>query len=434
MTLLLSNGLPTSIAEVTPGFSMAPRVFSDPSDTYKAMAYEAIYRRQPAVFSVVNRLLYGMSRLPLKAYQFGEDGESRQHVRSGDLPTLVRQPWPRHSRRDLIAALGFDLLVNGKCLAWNFRGRAGMTPDQVWPVPWSCVQPYSDARGIYNFHITIGGTIYVVDPRDVVYLELLGGGVSPLEPLRRTIGLEEDAIKWQSEAMHNSFSAKAIYTTKANVTNEPVMKALRAGLDDLYRGPSGKQYAIFGEGSDVKPLTGMSAVDLDLIKQKQSSIEAICACYDTQPAVLGFSTTGQATTYASAREWRQSFYVDGIGPKVDLIESGLNSQLVFPEAAWSGMFLEFDLSALLSPDSESQARAAMLSMQSASSTINQRLRDRNEPPIDHPLADTIFVPANMIPLEQYDQTLAADIAATPAALAAKTAADKLVSDALTAKE
>jgi HK97 family phage portal protein len=400
VTILLSKGLPTSVRTIAPGFERwgSPGLAGRMYDRYSTMAYEAIYANQPGVFAVVNRLIEGICRLPIKVYQFGGDGDSRERVRSrpratrGEiasnpsvaLANIMTTPWKGHSQWELKERLSFDLLLHGKALGWKLRPSQGALPVEFWPIPWWCVEVVWDLRGITAFRVYLDGTCYVLAPEDCAYLELVGHGTSPLEPLRRSIGIEDKAMDWQDEALGSGFSARAVFTTKIQMSDPKALAAARAQLDLLYSGPSGKQFAILGPDSDVKTLTGLSAVDLGLITARQSSREDVCACYSVQPSLLGFTTAGQPATYASAVEWRRSFYTDGIGPKITLIEELLNAQLVRSEPSWAEAFLKFDMTGLLRPDPESLARADMMDMQSATTVTNERRRNRQLPPIGDP--------------------------------------------------
>jgi HK97 family phage portal protein len=413
MTVLLSGGLPKAVSAIPATYERWGSGMWTPGGAvnrhYNSLAYEEMYRSQPAVFSVVNRILYGICRLPIEAFMNGSTegsfGDFGTKVEGHPLAVLLNEPWEGHSQWELKERLGWDLLVHGKCLALKFRPSPGRPPKELWPVPWRRVIPIADVRGIIAFQLQLDGYIITVSPRDVLYLELAGagsfgggggslGGLSPLEPLRRVIGIEEDAIDWQSQALRNGFSPRAVFTApKLNMTNDLAVKAARAQLDKLYAGPDGEQYAILGDDADVKVLSGLSAVDLDLIKQRQSSREDVCACYDVQASVLGFASAGQPASYASAKEWRQSFYIDGIGPKVTLFDTGLNTQLVRSEPTWSDMFVRFDMRAMLAPDPEGAARRDLMDMQSGTNTTNERRSNRGLKPIGDP-AD-VENPANM---------------------------------------
>jgi len=426
VSFIVSEGMPRRVGDIAPGYE----TWQGPSAGYisglrgsSTLTYEQIYRSQPAVYAVVNKILKGLSRLPLLSYQMGDDGESRARIRAHALPRLIKRPWMRHSDWDLKVEMIFDLLVHGKCLAWKFRPGPGQPPRELWPIPWPDVQPVTDQRGIIGFNIYLGAGVYSISPDDAVYLEM-PHGVPPLEPLKRTLTLEEGAIDWQENSLANGVTAKAVFTTKINVTNKPAMDALRAELMPLYAsGPGGRTLAVLGEGSDIKALGGISSTDLELMTQRKFSREEVCACFDVQPSMLGFESTGQPATYASAKEFARAFYVDTLGPTVTMLEAGFNEQLVLCEPMWDGLFLAFDMSALLRPDPEAMARADLMDMQSATSTINQRMAARNQPPIGDPTdptnpANLPWVAGNGYPLGLAPVTTATPLLEPPAGTAA----------------
>lgn len=433
MTIILSKGLPRSVREVSPGYQRwgGEGVVAEITNRYAAMTYEQIYRNQPGVFAVVNKLLEGICRIPIKVYQYGGDGDSRERVRDHALAQLMIEPWQGHSQWELKERLAFDLLVHGKCLAWKLRSSPGRPPREIWPIPWWRVTPISDARGTIAYQVHLDGEIWTLGPEDCLYLELVGKGTSPLDPLRRAIGIEDQTLDWQDEALASGFTAKAVFTTTMNVKDTATVEATRASLDQLYTGPSGKQYAILGKDSDVKVLQGLSAVDIGLIQARQSSREDVCSCYGIRPEIVGFETGKGSASFASVREWRQAFYVDGLGSKMTLIEQMLQIQLVRSEAGWGKVFVSFDASGLLMPDAESLARADLMDMQSGSTVINERRRGRNLKPIGDPNdpdnpANLPWLAGNGYPLGSEPKDMGASVKAP----AGQTLHDKLVTEAV----
>ena len=53
---------------------------------------------------------------------------------------------------------------------------------------------------------------------------------------------------------------------------------------------------------------------------------------------------------------------------------------------------------MLKPNAEARMRAYLSSQQSSTTTINERRRAENLPPMDAPYADEVLVPANMLPV------------------------------------
>lgn len=363
------------------------------SGDYAALSYEGMYRSQPYVYAAVNKWATSIGRIPFKAYETNANG-SRRESRGSDLDRLIRNPFPRGSAYDLKSFIGWSLAVHGNAFFVKARKGAGAAPYELWPIPWKYVQVVKDARGILGYNLCLtAAESYAVDPTDVVHVAL-PEGISPMEALRRTLALEDAAITWQGQSFANGVTMRGAFTTDQRL-NDATMPRLRADLEQMYSGPeNGGRFGVFDQGLKFTPMS-QSAVDAELIGQRKLSREEVAAAYDLLPLALGI-TEGQ--NYAMAKESRAAHYQDSMGAKYVMIEDAFNAQLVYPEAAWDGQFLEFNLDAVLRPDPETRARTHMMNEQAGVSTANERRALENLPPIDDPLADAILLPLNMQPV------------------------------------
>lgn len=373
-----------------------------------ATTYEALFETQPILYAAVMKRVKGIARNPLKAYQYGLDGESRDRVRSHPVAQIIKRPHPYGSEFGWKAAIAKDLNLHGNALAFKVREQgAGSTPKELWPVPWRFVTVYRDEhRNVLGFEVSITGETYVVGREEVVHWELPGG--SPLASLRRTLALEDAAQTYQGENIKNGVAPRTAFTTEGRLPENTIPR-LRAELEKLYTGADNAgRVGIFDQG--LKPnVIGMSPVDMDLISQRKLSRDEVCAVYELAPALLGL----EHGTFNSTSEYRRALY-DSIATDLVLIEETFQSQFVDPEPAWDGIFCEFDTNELLRPDPETRARIHMLSQQSSTTTVNERRRFENLPPIDEPAADTVFMPQNMLPVgDPIAPTEPTDDAGTP---------------------
>lgn len=398
MTVIQSQGRSIAVAKSYPfvggatqttggSAGYAPLYRGDASTTY-----EALFQTQPILHAAVMKRVYGIARNPMKAYEYGLDGDSRDRVRSHPVALLIKKPHPFGYEFAWKAQLALDLNIHGNALAAKVRERgAGSTPVELWPVPWRFVTVYRDEHNnVLGYEVNIGGTAYQVGREEVLHIQRPGG--SPLAPLRRTLALEDAAQTFQGENIKNGIAPRTAFTAPNRIP-ENVIPRLRAELEKLYSGADNAgRVGLFDNGL-VPNKIGMSPVDLDLIAQRKLSRDEVCAVYDIPPALLGL----EHGTYNSTSEYRRALY-DSIATDLVLIEEAFQAQIVTPEPAWDGIFVEFDTNELLRPDPETRARIHMLTQQASTTTANERRRVENLPPIDDPAADTVFQPANMVAL------------------------------------
>lgn len=357
-----------------------------------AVTYEAIVRSQPILYAAVMKRVKGIARNPLKVYQFGVDGESRTRVRAHPVAQLIRKPHPYGYEYRWKSVIGWDVNVHGEGLAVKVREQGpGSTPVEFWPVPWRYVSMIEDQHGnILGYNVLVNGTEYYLGREDVFHVQLQGG--SPLAPLRRTLALEDAAQTYQGENMKNGIAPRTAFTTP-NKISENALPRLREDLMKLYAGTENSgNVGVFDNGLTPTKI-GLSPVDLDLISQRKLSRDEVCAVYDMAPQLLGLENGN----YASTSEYRRALY-DSIATDLTMIEEAFNAYVIAPEPAWDGVFAEFDTNELLRPDPETRARMHMLTQQSSTTTVNERRRVENLPPIQDAAADTVFMPQNMAPV------------------------------------
>lgn len=355
--------------------------------------YDFMYRSQPMVYSTINKLIYGISRLPIRCYGLSTEDGHRERLDTHELAKLLRRPYPRGSSFNWKAHIAYDLHVQGHALVikWREEG-AGAPPTELWPVPWRNVELISDERGPIGFRIGVGAESYYVGPEEVIHWEL-PKGVSPLAPLRRTLALEDAATTWQGENLRNGVTPRGAFVTDQRL-NKDSMPALRAELEKLYAGPENAgRFGVFDQGLKWEAM-GQSAVDAELISQRKLSREEVCSALDVPPPLVGILDNASLNNVI---ELRKALY-DAIAAKLVLIEETIQVQLIDPEPAWDGISAEFDTSELLRQDPEARARTFLMEQQSSTSSINERRKVAGQPRIDDPIADTVFMPVNMIPV------------------------------------
>lgn len=356
--------------------------------------YEHIYKSQPFVHAVVNKLVYGTARNRLTVRATAEDG-TLVTTPGTTLGNLVRRPFPRGSEFDLKAHAALSAFVHGHAVFLKYRPAPGAAPTELWPIPWRAVQTLADDRGVVMYSIMLSGESTPIGPEDIVHLTLPGG--APLEALRRTVALEDAAATWQGESLRNGVTPRGAFTSDTKI-HDTAIPRLRAELEKLYAGPdNGGRIALLDSGLKWTQI-GLSAADAQLIDQRRFSREEICAAFDVPPPLVGISGAGGGfSAYGNVTEYRRALF-DAIAARLALFEDGLNAQLVDGELEWAGLSLVFDTTELLRPDPEARARMHLMTQQASTSTINERRAIEGYPRIDDPIADTVFVPVNMVPV------------------------------------
>lgn len=361
----------------------------------RAATFEQIATSQPWAWAVISKLVWAAARVPLHAIQPTGDPAAggRERARGSDLDRLVTRPRPRTRSFGLKAPMWWDLLVHGRALIVKNRPGPGQPPAELWNVPWPTVETVADNSGVIGFRVHLSGSQPVAVPvTDTIYLELPGG--SPLEPLRRTLRLEDAAVTWQAASFDNAVTPRGAFLTDGKL-DPRTLERLRTELEGMYTGPDNAgRFGLFDQGLKWAAM-GQSAVDVELLGQRRLTREEVCAAYDVPPPLVGIL---DHATYSNVDLLHTALYVDTLGPRLTMVEDTLNGQLVDDEPSWDGQWLEHNLNELLKPLPEARMRSYLMGQQSSTTTINERRRAENLEPIDDPLADTVMIPANMLPV------------------------------------
>jgi HK97 family phage portal protein len=337
-------------------------------------SFEAIYRSQPVIAGVVDKLTRRVATLPLDVLRIGAD-DDREVVHGNSLDTLMGHPMPRWGKVHLLAFIEQSLLVHGNCVLAKLRTDRELPPDLLWPLDWSFLNAYGEQGGTIEFWSTTqfaGQERFIAAP-DTVHFAWPGPsggeiGVSPLEKLGVTIRLEDAAQREQTAIFRNGIRPSAAVSVGLdNPTRDQlqqageIVKAAHSGMDK-----SGS-WVWMGANTSITPLS-FTPVEAALIEQRQRSWEEIAVVYDMAGPLSGDLTHG---TYSNVQVILDSLYRDVIPPWTSLMVETFQTQLIDPEPAWLDLQVRFDFTDKLRGD-------PVLAAQADRSDIEGGIRTRDE--------------------------------------------------------
>jgi HK97 family phage portal protein len=381
-----------------------------------SLSYARIYRTQPWVYIVVNKLARGVARLPLKTYLL--DGNDREFVRDHPLARLIKRPNPRAPAFRLKEAIVGSLAIYAHALVWKYRPRIGAPPSELWPLNWQHVTIVpGETRPIdgYVYHGPVGRRFF--RPEDVIHLEWWGPegrGVSPLEPLRRTLLMEDAGQRYAIGSFANAARPSGFLKTTRPLDDEE-KEELRAELATTHQGPDNAfRIALLEAGMEWEPAQH-TAQEAEVIAHRKLNREEVAAVYDIDPTQIGIL---DRATFSNVTEAHRALYQDTYGPWTTLVEETLDAQLVEEErATWGDVFLEFDFNEVLKGNPRERSEAYQRQRDASVATPNELRRAENRPDHPDPLADELWVPANMVPISQAGQAATAGLASLAAMVA-----------------
>lgn len=370
----------------------------------KSFTYAELYRRQPALFAVINKLVRALARVPIKVYRpTAEGGLEEVTDRTHSLVRLLHSPAPRKGQMALVQWLMFPLMLHGSSLTAKFRPSTDVVPTQLMPLQWPRVQGYRMQGGFIDRWIAYeDGLPVVLEGDEVIHTawmgtEGVGGeiGVSPLEPLAHTLAVEDAAQRHHASSFRNSARPEGVFTLPPDVRLTAELEAsLRAAIQSLYSGvDNASKTAILTGGAEWKA-TGLTAVETALLETRALTRLEVCIAYDVSPTVIG--DLRHATQKTNIADLTKDFYENTLGPWMQLGNEALQHQLVDNEPEWAaeGLLVQFDASEFTRGDPLQWALALNARVQGGGLTYNERRDADHLPRYGNPLADEPMVADN----------------------------------------
>lgn len=395
----------------------SPRIFNASPQSLRLLGgrianYPELYWTQPWVHAVVNKLVRGVARLELKTYEY-DDNRTPVEAPMSVPAKVLRAPYPRAGSFQLKEFIMGSLCVYGNATLIKFRGGAGRTPQELWPMPFSRVsiiegrerpiEAYQYAG--LNTAGAIGMKPLYFLPEDVVHFSWFNPdgkpwGRSPLEALATALALEDGGQRYALSSFANNARPSSFITSTNKMTKEQ-RDNLRNEIESAYGGPDNAfKVALLDNGLDWKPI-GHSARDSSLIELRKLSREEVCAVYDIPPPLVGILDNA---TYSNISEQHVMLYQTTIAPILTALEDTLNAQFA-NEDAWAPLFQKFDMGDVVRGNLKERSESYQRLFMSGGLTPNEQRVMEGRKPIgnledEQNPANMIYVPVNTAPVGQ----------------------------------
>jgi HK97 family phage portal protein len=366
-------------------------------------SYGAIYRSQLWVAVLVNKLAKAKARLPLKVYERTGDG-GRVEVRDHPYAELLRHPNVRWSSYFTWLWTSSMYDVYGEAFLGKIRDPGGR-PTQLVPLHPTCMheEKTEDGRTFWTFQ---NGNVRVegIPDWDLLHPRTFNPdsftrGMSPLEPLRRSLE-NEDAARRATTAFWKNSARPGVLLKHPTKISKPAADRLKLQWNDITGGVDKTGSTVILEEGMQPERWMLTAEEAQYIESHKMHTEEACAIYDVPPPVVHIL---DHATYSNITEQMRSMYRDTMGPRLKAFEAELEMQVrgsVRPGTNepdfGAEVYAEFLLDEVLRGDFEARADAKMKAINSGQMTPAEAREMENLPFIEG--SDRLYINSTMVPL------------------------------------
>lgn len=311
-------------------------------------SYEEIVRKQLWVRIAVNKLSYAIGRLPLKTYRRTANG--RERVEDSPLAELIRRP--NESKETghpsgFKARVAYDLFTYGNAIILKIQTRPDVVPDQL--IPFSPRHWSIDENGDYVYRVPMTGEEKRYKPWRVIHLmepgpSSGGFGVSRLEAARLTLSIEYAAQRLGAATFENGARPGGIINVKDTKLQKEAIQRFKDEVRTRFGGVDKAGLPAVLQGDVTWTPISHNLSDSAVIEHRQLTRMEVAALYDIPQPAIGIL---DEANFASTDALHLMFYQDGLTWPLKLTEDALSAQLIDGVPEFDGLFVEFDLNAVM---------------------------------------------------------------------------------------
>lgn len=369
--------------------------------------YGALYRTQPSVATLVDKIANAAARLTVKVWDVTPKSGKVQDTTSA-FAKLMANPCTEMSPFNFWRWTFSTYEIYGEAFWYKQRagrdsfGRPVGAVVNLLPMHPSRVAVHRDAAGDVEYVFTLGvasAGILRAPAEDVVAFlrynpENLMRGLSRLEALRSTLK-NEDAARRANESWWKRGARPAVILQHPGELSPEAMDRTKAHFDAIHAGADNMGgTAVLQEGMTAQ-ITALNAEQMQYIESRKMNLQEACMVYDVPPPVVHIL---DHATFSNITEQMRSMYRDTMSPRLEDAESTIDYSLLSEFFPAGQRETEFDMSEVLRGDFETRADKAVTLRQSGIITGNQSLDIVGLPKSDDPEMDKIYANAALVPL------------------------------------
>lgn len=400
--MILENGTnyplaPQAFAETAPQFwpsYFVPKLGMTLETAFAS--YGQLYRVQPWVYTSVNKVASSIARLGVAVWdESPEDGQELDL--DGPFAELMADPCPDLDPYSFWAWTTSTIEIYGETYWIKLRNGRGNRISGFVPMHPSMVQIFRDTDGAEAYRF-MGRPNQIYGSADVVKFRTFNPdnimrGMSRLEPLRLTL-MNEDSSRRAMAASWKNGARPSGYITSEKELGTAGRQRLKQAFQSEHQG-SGNQgrVVVLEDGVTFTPAE-YNAEEMAYIEGRKLNREEVAAVMDLPPTAIQIL---DHATFSNVTENMRSLYRDSMAPRIEFIESVVNSEV--GREFYGPKVMKFAVAEQLRGAFEQRAEAVAKLIQCGvfKPAEGRQLFDLN---IAGPEADKLYMQGAMVPLGQ----------------------------------
>lgn len=368
--MILSGGQPVNfagaaLAEINPVIGSTGFYYAKDGTQLSGSqfaAYSALYRAQPMIASVVDKVATSAARLPIRVWDTAPAAGKTLDIVSA-YARIVANPSGVLGPQQFYRWTFTTLEIYGEAFWVKIRDPKTGLPVELLPIHPARLVVRRDETGKVVYVYTRGASsagIQEFPAADVVPFlrynpDNLMRGMSRLEPLRSTL-MNEDATRRAMESWWKRGARPATVLKHPGSLTAGAQARLRQQFDLMHAGADNfGGTAVLEEGLDVQ-VVQLSAEEMQYIEARKMNLQEVCMVYDVPPPVIHIL---DHATFSNITEQMRSMYRDTMTPRLSEFESVLDMHLRTEFDPNGTLRASFSLDDVLRGDYETRATATV---------------------------------------------------------------------------
>jgi HK97 family phage portal protein len=385
-------------------------------------AYSAIYRKQPSVATLVDKIANSAARLSVKVWDITSENGKVEDTSSA-YAKLMANPSSELSPMSFWRWTFSTYEIYGEAFWYKQRarkdsfGRPTGPVVNLLPMHPSRVAVHRLETGEVEYIFTLGvasAGILKAPASDVVAFlrynpDNLMRGLSRLEPLNSTL-LNEDAARRANSSFWTRGARPSFVLTHPGELSQPAQDRIKASVDARHAGADNMGGTMILEEGMTPQIIQLNAEEMQYIESRKMNLQEACMVFDVPPPVVHIL---DHATFSNITEQMRSMYRDTMSPRLEDVESVIDFSLL-PEFFNTGVReTEFDMTEVLRGDFETRADKAVTLRQSGIFTGNESRDLVGLSKSSDAEMDKLYANAALVPLGAPKETVAVTAPVTP---------------------